>query len=70
MEIKLSIIPKPREGSRTVIESKLSPAFKGEGEVNYICGSCGAILAEKVRQGQIRNIVIYCPRCGQYNEFP
>jgi len=70
MEIKLSIVPKPREGSRTIIQSKVSPAFKGEGEVNYICGNCGAILAEEVRQGQIRNIVVHCPKCGQYNEFP
>ena len=70
MEIKLSIIPKPREGSRTVIESNVSPVFKGEGNVDYICGNCGAILAEKVRQGQIRNIVVHCPKCGQYNEFP
>ena len=70
MEIKLNIIPKPREGTRTVIESKVSPAFKGEGDVDYICRNCGAILAEKVYRGQIRNIVVHCPKCGQYNEFP
>ena len=64
MEIKLSTIPKPREGSRTVIESKVSPAFKGEGDVDYICGNCGAILAETVRCRQIRNIVLHCPKCG------
>ena len=69
MEIKLSIIPKPREGSRTVIESKVSPVFKGEGDVDYLCGNCGTIVAEKVRRGQIRNMVVYCPKCGQYNEF-
>ncbi len=69
MEIKLSIISKPREGSRTVVESKVSPVFKGEGDVNYICGSCGAILVEKIRRGQIGNIVVHCPKCGQYNEF-
>ena len=70
MEIKLSVIPEPREGNRTVIESKASPAFKGEGDVDYICGNCGAILAGKLRRGQIRNIVVHCPKCGQYNEFP
>lgn len=69
MEIKLTIISSPREGSRTVIKSKVSPVFKGEGDMNYICGNCGAILAEKVRQGQIRNIVVHCPKCGRYNEF-
>ena len=70
MEIKLSIIPKPREGSRTVIESKVIPAFRGEGDVDYLCGKCGATLAEKVRRGQIKNIVVHCPKCRQYNEFP
>jgi len=69
MKIKLNIIPKPREGSRTVIESKVSPAFKGEGDMDYICGNCGALIAENVHRGQIRNIVVHCPKCGQYNEF-
>ncbi len=69
MRIKLKIIPKPSEGTRTVIESKVSPAFKGEGGSDYICGNCGTVLAEKIRRGQIKNIVVYCPKCGQYNEF-
>ena len=69
MEIKLNIIPRPREGSRAVIESKVSPAFKGEGNVDYVCGNCGALIAEKVRRGQIRNIVVQCAKCEQYNEF-
>jgi len=70
MKIKLKIIPKPPEGTRTVIESNVSPAFKSEGNVDYICGNCGALIAEKVRRGQIRNIVVLCPKCGHYNEFP
>jgi len=70
MRIKLNVIPKPSEGTRTVIESKVSPAFKGEGDSDYICGNCGAVLAEKIRRGQIKNIVIHCPKCGQYSEFP
>ena len=70
VEIKLNIIPRPRRGTRTVIESKVSPAFKGEGNVDYICGNCRALIAEKVHRGQIRNIVVHCPKCSQYNEFP
>ena len=70
MKIKLSAVPKPREGSRTLIESRVSPAFRGEGDTDYICGGCGTLIAEKVRHGQIRNIVVRCPKCGQYNEFP
>ena len=68
--MKLCIIPKPAEGSRTVIESKVNPAFKGEGDSDYVCGNCETILAEKIRRGQIKNIVVRCPKCGQYNEFP
>ncbi len=70
MKVELSTVAKPREGSRTVIESKVSPAFRGEGDTDYICGGCGTLIAEKVRSGQIRNIVVCCPKCGQYNEFP
>ncbi len=69
-EIKLTTIEEPPEGTRTVIESKVTPTFKGEGDLDYICGGCGAIIAEKVRRGQIRNIVVLCPKCGKYNEFP
>jgi len=55
---KLSTVAKPREGRRTVIESKVSPAFRGEGDTDYICGGCGTLIADKVRRGQIRNIVV------------
>lgn len=58
MNTKLSTVAKPREGSRTVIESKVSPAFRGEGDTDYICGDCGALITDKVRCGQIRNIVV------------
>lgn len=70
MEIKLNIVPKPPEGTRIVIEPKGSPAFKGEGDLDYRCGNCGTILAEEVRQGQIKNIIVHCPKCGDHNEFP
>lgn len=69
MRIKLDIIRRPPAGTRTVIESEVSPAFKGEGDCDYICGNCGGILAEKMRREQIKNIVVHCPKCGQYNEF-
>ena len=70
MEIKLTIISKPREGSRAVVESEVIPTLKGEGDLDYTCGNCGTLIAEKVRRGQIRNIVVRCPKCKNYNEFP
>ena len=72
MKIKLEVISKPSEGTRTIMEPKVGPAFKGDGDTDYICGKCGTVLAEKMRKGQvqIKNIVVRCPKCGQYNEFP
>lgn len=58
MNTKLSTVAKPREGRRTVIESKVSHAFRGEGDTDYICRGCGTLIADKVRRGQIRNIVV------------
>jgi len=70
MKIKLEIILKPSEGTRTVMEPKVVPAYNGDGDTDYICGKCGALLADKIRKGQVQNIVVRCPKCGQYNEFP
>jgi len=70
MKIKLKIIPEPSEGTRTVMKPKVVPAFKGDGDTDYVCGQCGVVLADKMRQGQVQNIVVRCPKCGKYNEFP
>jgi len=72
-EIKLNIVPKPLPNTRTVLEFSKDfqgPFFRGEGDIDYICGNCGYVLAEGLKEGQIRNIVVHCPKCGMYNEFP
>ena len=70
MKIKLEIVPGPSEGSPPVGESKAAPLVTGNGEFDYICGQCEAVLAAKMRQGQIKNLVLQCPTCGKYNKFP
>ena len=70
--IKARIIPKPDEGTRTVLVGKelAGPFIRGQGSTTYICGVCRNILVEKVYHGQIRNIVIKCTKCQSYNEIP
>ena len=68
-EMKLPTIPQPDEGTRAVLQSNKAPMIKGGGEYSYQCGNCGAFLIEGIEKGQIRNIVILCPRCGRYNEL-
>lgn len=69
MDIKAHIIPEPAEGTRTVIAPAAMPAIKGEGDTNYLCANCDTKIVEKVGKGQIRNIVIRCSVCGNYNEI-
>jgi len=70
---KLNVIPKPLPNTRTVLEPAKDfegPFFTGDEDINYVCGNCGYLLAKEIREGQIRDIVVRCPKCGQYNEFP
>jgi len=68
-DITLPIIEKPAEGTRTVFQGEAKPFIKGAGQVNYLCGSCGETLLERVEPGQVRNIVFCCPNCGSYNDL-
>ena len=65
--IKLACIPEPPNDSRAVIKGK-SPFFTGAGNINLICPSCDAVLAYGIVNGQIRNLVLKCPKCHTYCE--
>ena len=73
MDKKLKVIPKPKEGARTVFLIKPDPdkfakAFEGKGDLNLLCGYCETVLCEGVNVGQIRNMVFKCPVCNNYND--
>jgi hypothetical protein len=72
LKVPLKIIPEPEPNTRTVfLLQGLFPAFKGEGDIDKVCGNCGLILLEGVGRGiEIRNLVIRCPKCKSYNELP
>lgn len=72
-EERLSLIEEPAPKSRAVIHSQSNsvlPLFKGQGNINYLCGRCEAILAERVWKLSISNLVVKCPSCQSYNDFP
>ena len=71
-KVKLRTIPRPAEGTRTVFELQgIFPAFKGKGETDLVCGNCEQVLVEGIgADAVIKNIVIKCPNCGNYNELP
>ena len=65
--IKLAIVKEPTEGTRNIIIGK-APFFVGQGDTNLFCGSCDNTLAESIVIGQIRDIILKCPECGEYCE--
>ncbi len=71
LDKKLKTISEPSPNTRTIFIGKVLPFFKGNGEVNLLCGNCGAKLIEGLfNEGQIRNIVVKCPVCKFFSEIP
>lgn len=67
-DIKLKVVPEPAKGTAAIIQGDKSPLLRGEGQFNYLCGKCGAILLKGIEKGQVRGIVLRCPKCGSFND--
>ena len=71
--VRLNVIQEPESLSRSTVHgrgSKVPPLFTGEGNINYQCGQCGLVLAERIWKLSLSNVVIQCPECESYNEAP
>jgi hypothetical protein len=47
------------------------PLFRGTGDTDYLCGSCGSVIAASM--GPTQRVIVdatTCPVCGAENEFP
>ncbi len=44
------------------------PAYRGPGEVDYVCGGCGAVLCDGVSLGMFAALSFAC-RCGALNRL-
>jgi len=69
-KITLKVIPEPEPNSCAIIVLSNGAKFKGEnGEVTLVCGGCERVLAEKINDKQLRNLVLRC-ECGVHNRIP
>lgn len=68
-QIKMKIIKQTEVGNRPILRPgpELDALVKGEGNIDYICGNCGKVLYEKINKGQVTEIVVKCPVCGELN---
>ena len=47
------------------------PLFRGNGDTDYLCGNCGAVIAASMAPTQHVIVdVATCSACGAENEFP
>ena len=52
-----------------IIPSNRSAMYRGWGDVDYVCGTCGALLCIGVRRGLFRALLFACG-CGALNRVP
>jgi hypothetical protein len=69
----LKVIAKPPSAARSIIHPSgddVPPYFVGDGNLDSACGTCGTILTKSEWDMSVRNVVVECPKCHSYNEFP
>jgi hypothetical protein len=58
----------PVDGGTAVQESADRPVFRGNGEYDYVCVSCGSLLAAGMDpQFMTRRVRVRCARCRTIN---
>ena len=62
--------PVPAHGERAALKPDTNPALRGSGELDYVCGGCGAILAQSIWPNVVYDLGIICSQCGAFNDTP
>lgn len=70
-DFKMKVIPQSDIGERPILKTSLTNEdfvfVVGEGDTNYLCGSCGRVICKNVIRSQIKEIVFICPSCNSHN---
>ena len=68
--IQMQVIPEPKAGEASILvfdKKGKHVMMRGEGDTNYVCGTCRNVICEHVFQGMIVNLVFKCPNCASFN---
>jgi hypothetical protein len=72
--ITLPLIPESTKNTRAVFHQPPSekpfPFFRGSGPADLLCGKCSFRLGQGIGVGQIKDLVLKCPKCSSYNDIP
>ena len=69
---EMKVIPEPAKDMRAVLmrENQEGPLIQGEGDLTYLCGSCGFALLKDMDNGRVFvDVVFKCPSCESFNEI-
>jgi hypothetical protein len=69
--IALKVTKPPSAAADHRMPQSTSPLFRGNGDADYVCGNCAAVIAAGM--GPTQHFMIdttICAGCGAENEFP
>jgi hypothetical protein len=69
--IALKVTGPPSSAADRGNPQAVKPLFRGNGDTDYVCGCCGAVIAAGM--GPLQHVIVdntVCPGCGSENEFP
>ena len=69
--ITLKVTRPPADASSHQAPQTVKPLFRGNGETDYVCGNCAAVIASEM--GPAQHVIVdttICSGCGAENEFP
>jgi DNA-directed RNA polymerase subunit RPC12/RpoP len=58
----------PFDGGTAIQDDPTVPVFQGNGEIDYVCVTCGNVLAVRMQEIQMtKKVRIRCARCATVN---
>jgi hypothetical protein len=69
--VPLKVTHPPADDPGSAPGRSAGPLFRGNGDVDYVCGHCGAVMAAGM--GPRQHVIVdtaRCSGCGAENEFP
>lgn len=72
MHIRMKVIPEQDDRRIEALDGTASHpvVISGDGPHSFLCGSCGVVLVEGVRFGQVESVSFRCGACRSLNAIP
>ena len=67
---KLRVISGPKRTGPWFRDPKAPPLYTGGGDVDYVCGNCGDVVATAMEPGRLGGVEVTCRACDTINRFP